>query len=109
MLARTKARNLKFLRPDPKLQRPYPDFAQLQIVLSFETQLVVASAVVNAVLTLEGWKIYTMHTVAEQLKNFPEQTPLDGHMTGTISWEARRAKEVDEANPEILIIGGGQK
>jgi hypothetical protein len=71
------------LEPAPKIVRPYDDFAQLQI--------------------------YTMHTVAEQLKQFPELSPADGHMNGTVSWETQRAKEIDAADPEVLIIGGGQK
>merc|ERR1711939_1021155 len=104
----TKATNFKFLKPEPVVSRPYPDFAQLQCVVSFETELVVASAVINSVLTKNGWKIYTMHTVAEKLKRFPEIAPNDGHMTGDISWEKQRAKDVDAADPEVLIIGGGQ-
>lgn len=105
----TKATNFNFLSPKPVVCRPYPDFAQLQIVVSFETELVVASAVINSVLTKNGWKIYTMHTVAEKLKQFPEISPNDGHMTGDISWEKQREKDIDAAEPEILIIGGGQK
>jgi hypothetical protein len=97
------------LEPAPKIVRPYDDFAQLQIVVAFETELVLASAVINAVFTRDGWKIYTMHTVAEQLKQFPELSPADGHMNGTVSWETQRAKEIDAADPEVLIIGGGQK
>ncbi|OQV06668.1 hypothetical protein CLAIMM_11209 [Cladophialophora immunda] len=104
----TRATNFKFLKPAPNVARPFADFAQLQFVVSFETELVIASAVINSVLTKEGWKIYTMHTVAEQLKQFPEIAPADGHMTGPISWENQRAKDVDAANPEVLIIGGGQ-
>lgn len=97
------------MKPAPKVVRPYDDFAHLQFVVSFETSLVLASAVVSAVPTRDGWKVYFMHTVAEQLKQFPERAPNDGHMTGTISWECQRAKEADEANPQVLIIGGGQK
>lgn len=78
------------------------------MVVSFQTSLVIASAVINCVLTKNGWKIYTMHTVAESLKEFPEKDPYDGHMTGTISWEKQRAKDVDAVEPEVLIIGGGQ-
>ena len=105
----TKASNFNFMTPAPVIQRPYPDFAQLQFVVSFETEAVVASAVINAVLTKEGWKIYTMHTVAEEMKQFPEVPPMDGHMTGSVSWEAQRAADTDAASPEVLIIGGGQK
>ncbi|SPO00336.1 probable flavoprotein involved in K+ transport [Cephalotrichum gorgonifer] len=108
LLPTNKATNFKFLKPTPKIDRPYPDYTQLQFVVSFETEVVIASAVINAVLTKDGWKSYTMHTVAEQLREFPEVPPLDGHMTGPVSWEKKRAMDVDAADPEILIIGGGQ-
>ncbi|CAN9228861.1 unnamed protein product [Alternaria alternata] len=102
--------NFHFLNPAPKVARPYSDFAHLQFVVSFETDAVVASAVINSVLTKnDGWKIYTMHTVAEELIDHPEVPPEDGHMTGLISWEKQRALDVDAADPEVLIIGGGQK
>ncbi|CAH0051909.1 unnamed protein product [Clonostachys solani] len=104
----TKATKFQLLKPDPNVARPYPDFSQLQFVVSFETQDVVASAVINSVLTKDGWKIYTMHTAAEKLKKFPEVPVADGHMTGPISWEKQRGIDVDAADPEILIIGGGQ-
>ncbi|CAG9957140.1 unnamed protein product [Clonostachys rosea f. rosea IK726] len=104
----TKATNFQLLKPDPNIARPYSDFAQLQFVVSFETQDVVASAVINSVLTKDGWKIYTMHTAAEKLKKFPEVPVADGHMTGPVSWKKQRAIDVDAADPEILIIGGGQ-
>jgi hypothetical protein len=109
LLAQTKACNFSFLSPAPKVDRPYPDYAVLQFVLKFETALVHASAVINAVLTVDGWKIYTMHTVAEGLKDFPEKQAPDGHMTGITSWESQRAEATDKAEPEVLIIGGGQK
>lgn len=110
LFPQTRASKFEILAPAPNVSRPYPDFAYLQFVVSFETDLVTASAVVNAVLTKDnGWKIYIMHTVAEGLLGFPELPPADGHMTGLISWEKQRAKDIDAADPEILIIGGGQK
>lgn len=77
--------------------------------MSFETELVLASAVINAVLTKDGWKIYVMNTVAEGLKDFPETPAPDGHMTGVTSWESQRNATIDAADPEVLIVGGGQK
>lgn len=68
LFPQTKATDFKFLSPSPKVARLYDDFSQLKFVLSFETDLVFASAVINAVLTQEGWRIYTMHTVTEGLK-----------------------------------------
>ncbi|CAG8031743.1 unnamed protein product [Penicillium olsonii] len=108
LLPQTKARNFEFLAPAPSISRPYPDYSQLQFVVSFETELVTASAVINAVLTQDGWKIYTMHTVAESLKQFPEQAAPDGHMTGITSWESQRSEAINTVDPEVLIIGGGQ-
>ncbi|CAG8247605.1 unnamed protein product [Penicillium salamii] len=108
LLPQTKARNFEFLAPAPSVSRPYPDFSQLQFVVSFETEVVTASAVINAVLTKDGWKIYTMHTVAESLKQFPEQAAADGHMTGITSWESQRSETINTVDPEVLIIGGGQ-
>ncbi|GFF55022.1 hypothetical protein IFM58399_09972 [Aspergillus lentulus] len=87
LLPQTKARNFDFLEPAPSVFRPYPDFSQLQFVVSFETDIVLASAVINAVLTPDGWRIYTMHTVAESLK---------------------QAEAINSVDPEVLIIGGGQ-
>lgn len=108
LFPKTRSSNFKFLTPAPKIDRPYPDLSFLQFIVSFETELVEASAVVKAVLTKDGYRIYTMHTVAEQLKQFPENPPYDGHMTGTISWEKQRQIDVDNTQPEVLIIGGGQ-
>lgn len=109
LLPSTKATNFKLLKPLPNIQRPYPDLAYLQFVISFDTPLVNASAVAHAVLTQDGWRLWTFHTVIESLLQFPELPPADGHMTGPVSWETSRAKEDDEIVPEVLIIGGGQK
>ncbi|KAJ5690895.1 hypothetical protein N7462_005287 [Penicillium macrosclerotiorum] len=108
LFTQTTARNFKFLEPAPSVSRPYPDFAQLQFAVSFETEIVLSSAVINAVLTQNGWRIYTMHTVAESLKGFPEQAVPDGHMTGITSWERQRSDAINSVDPEVLIIGGGQ-
>ncbi|KAL2850502.1 hypothetical protein BJX68DRAFT_255200 [Aspergillus pseudodeflectus] len=108
VLPQTKARNFTFLAPAPVVCRPYPDFSHLQFVVSFETEIVLASAVINAVLTKDGWRIYTMHTVAESLKQFPELPASDGHMTGITSWESQRREAINTVEPEVLIIGGGQ-
>lgn len=91
------------------MSHPFPDFAQLQFVIGFETETALASAVITAVLTKKGWRIYFMHSVAEGLKDFPEVDPYDGHMTGSVSWETQRELDIDSVEPEILIIGGGQK
>ena len=76
--------------------------------MSFNTQLVNATATINAVYTKEGWRLYTVHTVAESLLHFPELAPVDGHMTGPISWEKNRSIEDDTIEPEVVIVGAGQ-
>lgn len=107
LLPTTTCTDFKIIAPAPQIQRPYPDFTKLQIVVSFETELVIASAAINSVLTQDGWKIYTMHTVTEQLKQFPEVAASEGHLGE--SWEKSREQESENADPEVLIIGGGQK
>ncbi|KAM0746806.1 FAD/NAD(P)-binding domain-containing protein [Meredithblackwellia eburnea MCA 4105] len=102
------ATNFKFLTPAPKINRPYPDLAYLQFILSFDTEITNSHAVANAVLTTEGWKLWTFHTVVEELLQFPEVPPLDGHMTGSISYEKQRELDDDATVPEVVIVGGGQ-
>ncbi|WVW81123.1 hypothetical protein I302_103114 [Kwoniella bestiolae CBS 10118] len=108
LLPTTKASNLQFLTPAPAIQRPYADLSYLQFVISLDTELSNAHAVVNAVQTAQGWKIWTLHTVIESLHNFPELPPADGHMTGSIRWEKQRAQDDDEIEPDVVIVGGGQ-
>lgn len=109
LLPSTRASKFELFTPAAAIQRPYPDLEYLQFCVKFDTNLVHATAMANAVLTSEGWKIWTLHTVAEDLIEFPEVPPADGHMTGAISYEAQRAKDDDEIQPDVLIIGGGQK
>ncbi|OWZ42561.1 flavin-containing monooxygenase [Cryptococcus neoformans Tu259-1] len=108
LLPSTHCTNFKLLKPAPAIQKPYPDLSFLQFVLSFDTPLVQASAVINAVYTKEGWRLWTVHSVAESLLKFPELDPADGHMTGPVSWEKQREKDDDEVVPDVLIVGGGQ-
>ena len=109
LLPSTKCANFRFLTPTPSIQRPYPDLAFLQFCISFDTPMVNASAVINAVYTQDGWKLWTMHSSIEALLQFPEVDPLDGHMTGAISWEKQRAEDVDKIQPDVIIVGAGQK
>lgn len=110
LLPSTKVSNLRLITPAPSIERPYPDLSYLQFSASFDTQLVNASVVINAVQTGDRqWKIWTMHTVAEELLQFPERGPSDGHMTGELSWEKQREIDDDSVEPEVLVIGGGQK
>lgn len=104
----TKTSEFALLSPAPEISRPFPDYARLQFVVSFKTDVVGASAVVAAVYTKQGWKIYYIYTVAETLHKFPEADPYDGHMTNSVSWETQRANDINNAEPEVLIIGGGQ-
>ncbi|BEJ12734.1 hypothetical protein CspHIS471_0211940 [Cutaneotrichosporon sp. HIS471] len=108
LLPSTRSNKFELFTPLPSIQRPYPDLEYVQFCLKFDTPLVHATAMVNAVLTNDGWKLWTLHTVAEDLIQFPEVPPADGHMTGDISFEAQREKEDDEIRPDVVIVGGGQ-
>jgi hypothetical protein len=65
LLPSTLVNNMHLFTPAPSIQRPYPDLAYLQFCVSFDTPLVNASAAINAVQTADGWKLWTVHTVAE--------------------------------------------
>lgn len=77
--------------------------------MAFDTELAGASAIINAVNTEHGWKLWTVHTVIESLQQFPEIGLVNGHMTGSLSWENQRLQDTDSVEPDVLIIGGGQK
>ncbi|KAG8623259.1 hypothetical protein KVT40_008235 [Elsinoe batatas] len=68
LLEQTKATNFALLDPAPKISQSFPDFTQLQFVVSFDTEAVGVSAVISAVYTKDGWKIYFMHSVIESLR-----------------------------------------
>lgn len=109
LLPRTPTRNYKIIDPSPSIQRPYPDISWLQVVFSFDTDLVGASAVLNLVKTKNGYKIWTLHTAIESLNGHPEIPNKDGHMTGDKSWHNQRIEDgnLEGVEPEVIVIGGG--
>ncbi|KAK2595992.1 hypothetical protein N8I77_013504 [Diaporthe amygdali] len=108
LLPITHSKNFKFITPLPNIQRPYPDLSYLQFAVSFDTEVANSHAVIHAVQTTEGWRLWTVHTVMESLLQFPPVGPRDGHQTGPISWEKQREKDDDEVVPDVVIVGGGQ-
>lgn len=109
LLPITHAKNFEFITPLPNIQRPYPDLSYLQFTVSFDTEVANSHAVIHAVQTTEGWRLWTVHTVIEGLVQFPPLGPRDGHQVGPISWEKQREKDDDEVEPEVVIVGAGQK
>ncbi|KAK6384353.1 hypothetical protein LTS17_001916 [Exophiala oligosperma] len=109
LFPRTPTRNYKLIEPAPSIQRPYPDIAWLQIVYSFETNLVGATGVLNLIKTTDGFKIWTLHTAIESLIGHPEVPNRDGHMTGDKSWHNQRIEDdnLEGVEPQVLVIGGG--
>lgn len=108
LLPSTPIKNIKFLTPAPSIQKPYPDIAYLQFVISFDTPAVNAHGVFTAVYTSDGWQLWYANTVIDALLEFPEVPPADGHMTGSISWEKQRDADVADIKPDVVIVGGGQ-
>jgi hypothetical protein len=110
LFPRTQVTEVKLIDPSPSVERPYADLSFLQVHLGFTTSLVGATALMTAVLTSQGYKIWTLNTVIDSLHGHPEIPERDGHMTGPHSWEAQRAIDTDfeGMDPEVLIIGGGQ-
>ena len=109
LFPRTPTSNYKLIDPAPSIQRPYPDIAWLQIVYTFNTNLVGASGVLNLIKTKDGFKIWTLHTAIESLIGYPEIPNRDGHMIGNKSWHDQRIEDdnLELVEPEVIIIGGG--
>jgi hypothetical protein len=111
LLPRTPVSGVTLIDPPPSIERPYNDLSFIQCHIKFDTDKVGASALCNIIHTPVGYRIWTLNTVIESLHGFPEIPERDGHMTGPHSWPAQRAmdNEMAEHEPEVLIIGGGQK
>jgi ketosteroid isomerase-like protein len=94
------------------LVQPYPDIAWIQALFGFETNVGLCSGVLRLVPMADGrWKAYTMFTNLEDLKGFPEKTgALRNHEPNHGKWAEKRKREVEfeDAEPTVLIVGGGQ-
>ena len=111
LLPRTAVTSVEVAKPSPKVERPYPDLAYVQINLSLKTDIVGASIVANLVNTPAGLRIWTLQSAIESLNQFPELPNRDGHMIGDLSWHNQRLAdhEFEDGDPEVVIVGGGQK
>lgn len=111
LLARTPVSNVRLIDPRPTIERPYADYSVIQAHIAFDTDKLGASALATIVKTPEGYRLYYLNTVIESLHDYPELPERDGHMTGPHSWETQYAldAEFEGREPEVLIIGGGQK
>ncbi|KAF9448282.1 FAD/NAD(P)-binding domain-containing protein [Macrolepiota fuliginosa MF-IS2] len=107
-----KVRNIKLKDDYLGLQQPYPDFAWINTMFDFETDVGIGSGIVRLVPTHNGdWKAHVVFTNMEDLKGFPEKigalrNPLPNHGL----WEQQRRKEAEfkDTDPTVLIIGAGQ-
>lgn len=97
--------------PPPTVERPYEDLSFVQAHIGFQTNKVGATALCNIVLTKDGYKIWTFNSAIESLHGFREVPERDGHMTGPHSWTQQREIDIsmEDSEPEVLIVGGGQK
>ena len=97
---------------DAKFENPYPDLAWILGQYTFETEHGVNSGFFRLVPTPDGqWTGFTFYTNLEELKGFPEKigphrNPLPNH--GKWLAQREREKEFVDADPTVLIVGGGQ-
>lgn len=109
-LAISKLSSLKL--GDVSLQRPYPDLAWIQGFYTFETDVGIGSGVFRLVpLSSEIWKAFTIYTNLEDLKGFPEKIgPHRNFLPNHGKWRSQREREKAfvDADPKVLVVGGGQ-
>ncbi|KIK52790.1 hypothetical protein GYMLUDRAFT_49749 [Collybiopsis luxurians FD-317 M1] len=96
-----------------QLQKPYPDLAWIVATFEFETTFGVCSGVFRLIPTAQGpWKAYTMFTMLESLKAYPEKAGATRdcrQLTGG-QWREERENEIEfkDRDPAVLIVGAGQ-
>ncbi|KAJ4469877.1 hypothetical protein J3R30DRAFT_3661401 [Lentinula aciculospora] len=96
-----------------RLQKPFPDLTWIVGMFEFETGTGICSGVFRLVPTAEGpWKAYTMFTLLESFKGFPEKIGIhrDAQALTGRQWKEKREREVgfEENDPAVLIVGAGQ-
>ena len=101
-----------FALTDARLESPYPDLAWILGQFTFQTQIGRASGIFRLVPTpAGGWTGFTFYTNLEDLKDFPEKIgALRNHHPNHGKWLAQREREREfvDADPKVLIVGGGQ-
>jgi NAD(P)-binding Rossmann-like domain len=94
------------------LQQLYPDVAWIQGLFEFETNIGLGSGVFRLVPLPDGdWKAHTVFTSLDDLKAFPEKIgSLREYEVNDDNWSEKRKREVEfeDAEPTVLIVGGGQ-
>ncbi|KAJ4486192.1 hypothetical protein J3R30DRAFT_3697705 [Lentinula aciculospora] len=96
-----------------RLQKPFSDLTWIVGMFEFETRAGMCSGVFRLVPTAEGpWKAYTMFTLLESFKDFPEKIGAhrDCHALTGRQWREKREREIafEDGDPVVLIIGAGQ-
>lgn len=108
--------NIKLSNEYLELQPLFPDFVWIQAMFTFETPIGLGTGVVHLVPVQSPqagvqWRSHTILTNLENLKNFPEQIgTLRNHAPNHGLWASQRKKEQEfvDADPAVVIIGGGQ-
>ncbi|OLL23113.1 putative indole-3-pyruvate monooxygenase YUCCA3, partial [Neolecta irregularis DAH-3] len=90
-------------------------FTWIQVFFKFETEKARGRGIIR--LQQEGmdWKAFTIFTNMSELKGYEEKIGLyrscgaiDGEHLGRKSWAEQRREALEKADPEVLIVGGGQ-
>ncbi|KAK4698849.1 hypothetical protein P7C70_g7418, partial [Phenoliferia sp. Uapishka_3] len=100
----------KIADPSPEVNNPYPDIGFIQTHFTFKTKVGVCTGVVNLIPTSDGaFKAWTLSTVLEGLRDFPELERPNGRLDGVTSWSDTRARNVafEETDPDVVIVGAG--
>lgn len=94
------------------LQPAGPDLAWIQGIFDFETKVGLGFGIFRIVPTSSGkWKAHVLYTNLEDLKDFPERLgALRDRVANHGQWPEKRKRELnfEDADPAVIIIGGGQ-
>ncbi|KAF5392953.1 hypothetical protein D9757_001270 [Collybiopsis confluens] len=96
-----------------RLQTPFPGLTWIVAMFEFQTSVGTGSGVFRLVPTAQGpWKAYTMFTMLESFKDYPEKIGAlrESRQFNGKQWREAREKELafKDTEPAVLIVGAGQ-
>ncbi|KAK9327658.1 hypothetical protein V1520DRAFT_348266 [Lipomyces starkeyi] len=105
------ASNVKLTTPLPAFASPFPDVAFIEVHFTFETRTGPCVGVAKLIPVSETkYAAYVLFTILDGVHGYCPQIHANrahGEHNTKDSYDAIRAEDVDNPNPDVIIIGGG--
>ncbi|KAK9459232.1 uncharacterized protein V1516DRAFT_686999 [Lipomyces oligophaga] len=105
------ARDVTITSPLPVVARPFPDVSFIEIHFTFDSKIGPGVGVAKLIPEQEGpYTAWVVFTTLDGIHGSPELTGahrIRGAHNTKQSYDAIRSQEVENASPEVIIVGGG--